>query len=65
MSSLFLRHHALLCLFHLTTEMTRLEVKWKFDYQRERRVDSGKRREAMEMVKADRESKKTKTFYKT
>lgn len=57
MSSLFLSHHGLLCLFHLSTEMTRLAVKWKFDYQRERRVDSGERWEAMEMGKAERESK--------
>lgn len=47
MSSLYSRHRALLCLFHLTTEMTRPAVKWKCDYQRERRVDSGERWEAM------------------
>lgn len=57
MSSLFLGLHAWLCLFHLTTVMTRLAVKWKFDYQRERRVDSGERWEAVEMGEADRESR--------
>lgn len=58
---LFSRGVALLHIFHLTTEVTRLAVKWECDYQEERSVDAGERWETMEMRKAD---KQNKTFSK-
>jgi len=58
---LFSRGVALLHIVHVTTEVTRIAVKRKCDYQEERSVDAGERWETMEMGKANKQTKKNKS----